>query len=92
MKLADLKHNSDVSRLDYIDEKAIYRMQKYKVAIAYLTNENVEKSNEKPDEKQLEKQKKIKKQKQKDKYKKEKDSYFNYYDDIKVGSHKIIDW
>lgn len=37
VKLADLKHNSDITRLSYIDEKSIYRMQKYKVAIALLT-------------------------------------------------------
>ena len=38
VKLADLKHNSDITRLSFIDEKSIYRMQKYKVAIALLTD------------------------------------------------------
>ena len=38
VKLADLKHNSDLTRLDYVDEKAIARVEKYKKAIALLTN------------------------------------------------------
>lgn len=38
VKLADLKHNSDLSRLDKIDEKALQRSQKYKEAIHYLEN------------------------------------------------------
>ena len=29
---------------------------------------------------------------QKQKNKAEKEKYFSYYDDIKVGSHKIVDW
>ena len=32
------------------------------------------------------------KSKKKSQYKKDKEKYFNYYDDIKVGSHKIVDW
>ena len=36
VKLADLKHNSDLSRLDLIDEKALQRVEKYKQAIALL--------------------------------------------------------
>ena len=36
VKLADLKHNSDLSRLNYIDEKALKRVQKYKKAIEIL--------------------------------------------------------
>ena len=40
VKLADLKHNSDLSRLDFIDEKAIQRVQKYKKAIALLCEPN----------------------------------------------------
>lgn len=36
VKLADLKHNSDLSRLDTIDEKALNRRQKYLNAIAIL--------------------------------------------------------
>ena len=38
VKLADLKHNSDLTRLDHIDEKALIRADKYKKAIALLTN------------------------------------------------------
>ncbi len=30
VKLSDLKHNSDLTRLDNIDEKAIARVEKYK--------------------------------------------------------------
>lgn len=29
---------------------------------------------------------------QKLKNKAERDKYFSYYDDIKVGSHKVVDW
>lgn len=36
VKLADLKHNSDLTRLDVIDEKAIKRAEKYKRAIELL--------------------------------------------------------
>ena len=36
VKIADLRHNSDVSRLDTVDEKAIARIEKYKMAIAIL--------------------------------------------------------
>ena len=36
VKLADLRHNSDISRLDRIDEKAILRIEKYKRAIEIL--------------------------------------------------------
>lgn len=36
VKLADLCHNSDLSRLDVIDEKALERVQKYHKAIALL--------------------------------------------------------
>ena len=38
VKLADLKHNSDLTRLDHIDEKALARVEKYKQAIELLTN------------------------------------------------------
>jgi len=38
VKMADLKHNSDLTRLDHIDEKALIRADKYKKAIALLTN------------------------------------------------------
>lgn len=37
VKLADLAHNSDVTRLDEIDERAIARTEKYKKAIALLS-------------------------------------------------------
>ena len=36
-KLADLKHNSDLTRLDVIDEKAINRAEKYENAIRLLS-------------------------------------------------------
>jgi (p)ppGpp synthase/HD superfamily hydrolase len=36
VKLADLRHNSDLSRLDFIDDKAIARRDKYLKAIALL--------------------------------------------------------
>ena len=36
VKLADLQHNSDLSRLDKIDEKAERRVEKYQKAIAIL--------------------------------------------------------
>ena len=36
VKLADLKHNSDLTRLDVIDEKALCRREKYLKAIALL--------------------------------------------------------
>ena len=37
VKLADLKHNSDLSRLDTVDEKAMKRIDKYRQAIALLS-------------------------------------------------------
>lgn len=37
VKLADLKHNSDLSRLDIIDEKTLLSVKKYKEAIDFLT-------------------------------------------------------
>ena len=36
VKLADLKHNSDLTRLDVVDEKALSRREKYLKAIAIL--------------------------------------------------------
>ena len=36
VKLADLRHNSDLSRLDAVDEKALARVEKYRQAIALL--------------------------------------------------------
>jgi (p)ppGpp synthase/HD superfamily hydrolase len=38
VKLADLKHNSDLTRLDVIDNKALERVEKYKKAISILTD------------------------------------------------------
>lgn len=39
VKLADLRHNSDLSRLDAVDEKALRRVEKYKKAITLLETE-----------------------------------------------------
>jgi len=36
VKLADLNHNSDLSRLDKVDEKALERVEKYSSAIKLL--------------------------------------------------------
>lgn len=36
VKLADLEHNSDLSRLDTVDEKALKRKEKYSQAIRLL--------------------------------------------------------
>jgi (p)ppGpp synthase/HD superfamily hydrolase len=36
VKIEDLKHNSDLTRLDTIDQKALQRVEKYKKAIALL--------------------------------------------------------
>lgn len=43
-------------------------------------------------QKELEKVKKNRKNQQKSKYNREKSKYFDYYDDIKHSSHKVIDW
>ena len=40
VKLADLRHNSDLTRLDEIDDKARNRIEKYKAAIRLLTESN----------------------------------------------------
>jgi len=40
VKIADLKHNSDVSRLDAIDEKALKRAEKYNEALTFLSQFN----------------------------------------------------
>jgi (p)ppGpp synthase/HD superfamily hydrolase len=37
VKIADLRHNSDLSRLDHVDEDATKRIAKYAKAIAILT-------------------------------------------------------
>ena len=39
VKLADLRHNSDLSRLDAVDEKALRRVEKYQKAIRILEEE-----------------------------------------------------
>ena len=36
VKLADLRHNSDITRLDVVDEKALERREKYRKAMALL--------------------------------------------------------
>ena len=36
VKLADLQHNSDLSRLDHVDGKALRRVDKYRAAIELL--------------------------------------------------------
>lgn len=36
VKLADLRHNSDLTRLDHADDSALKRVQKYRDAIALL--------------------------------------------------------
>lgn len=38
VKLADLRHNTDLSRLDVVDEKALQRKKKYSAAIKLLTD------------------------------------------------------
>lgn len=38
VKLADLRHNSDLTRLDAVTDKYLKRMEKYKKAIALLEN------------------------------------------------------
>ena len=37
VKLADLSHNSDLTRLDEINEAALNRVEKYKAAIKLLS-------------------------------------------------------
>lgn len=36
VKIADLRHNSDLSRLSVVDERALARVEKYKLALNYL--------------------------------------------------------
>ena len=40
IKLADLKHNSDINRLDTIDDRVMVRLQKYNQAILFLETDN----------------------------------------------------
>ncbi len=49
VKLADLAHNSDTSRLDEIDEKTIERLKKYRKAINLLQAKAVIHITDKPD-------------------------------------------
>ena len=37
VKLADLRHNSDLTRLNIVDEKALERAEKYQKAITFLS-------------------------------------------------------
>lgn len=37
VKLADLQHNSDLTRLDLVDAKALQRVEKYRIAIELLS-------------------------------------------------------
>ena len=39
VKLADLRHNSDLSRLEHVDARALARVEKYRQAIALLEAE-----------------------------------------------------
>ena len=39
VKLADLKHNSDLTRLDHVDEKALLRVEKYRKAMELLAKD-----------------------------------------------------
>lgn len=36
VKLADLHHNSDITRLEYVDQKMLERVEKYRKAIEFL--------------------------------------------------------
>ena len=38
VKMADLRHNSDLTRLDVVDSKALERVEKYKKALEILTD------------------------------------------------------
>lgn len=40
VKLADLRDNSDLSRLKEVTEKDEERLQKYRIAIAFLNTDN----------------------------------------------------
>ncbi len=41
VKLEDLKHNSDISRIDQMDDRDRKRLKKYKAAIAYLETKSI---------------------------------------------------
>lgn len=38
VKIADLKHNSDITRLDFVDERTMKRNQKYQEALRILSD------------------------------------------------------
>lgn len=40
VKIADLRHNSDLSRLDTVDERALKRTEKYRKALEFLVGED----------------------------------------------------
>jgi (p)ppGpp synthase/HD superfamily hydrolase len=44
VKMADLRHNSDLSRMDEVDEWAAARTEKYKKALRYLRRHNPERN------------------------------------------------
>lgn len=44
VKMADLRHNSDLSRMDEVDEWAAARTAKYKKALRYLRRHNPERN------------------------------------------------
>ena len=37
VKLADLRHNSDLTRLNIVEEKALARVEKYQKAMTFLS-------------------------------------------------------
>ena len=39
VKIADLRHNSDLSRLDVVDDRALERSKKYKTALEFLLSQ-----------------------------------------------------
>ena len=41
VKLADLRHNSDLTRLDQVDERALARLEKYRAAMELLKSETL---------------------------------------------------
>ena len=68
-------------------------MFKINIDLVKIMDNKIENLQEKTfEERKKEKQKQLLKKKQKQKYSQDKERYFNYYDDIKVGSHKIVDW
>lgn len=79
----------EVSEFMWLDLEAVKKLQDEKTFVPsheyiFAAFEKLQKSQEKL--------KKISKNKQKSKYNREKSKYFDYYDDIKHSSHKVIDW